>query len=155
MFRRSFLLIALAAVAAPGVARAETLTIQVTSVVVTIKPIDKKPKGSSAGDRIVYRDRLLNAVRQFGKARGKPVGSDHGTMTFTSPHTARFDGTARLPGGTVRIRGAVRPVAGGSIQIPVAGGTGRFAKAKGTLTVGPGEKQALNTYRLTLPGTVA
>ncbi len=155
MLRRAFLLVALAAIAGPGVARAETLTIQVTSVVISIKPIDKKPKGSSKGDRIVYRDKLLNAVRQFGKARGKRVGTDHGTMTFTSPHTARFDGTAKLPGGSVRIRGTVRPVAGGSLQIPVAGGTGRYAKATGTLTVGPGENRALNTYRITLPGTVA
>jgi Allene oxide cyclase barrel like domain len=155
MLRRAFLLIALAAIAGPGVARAETLTIQVTSVVISIKPIDKKPKGSSKGDRIVYRDKLLNAVRQFGKARGKRVGTDHGTMTFTSPHTARFDGTAKLPGGSVRISGTVRPVAGGSLQIPVSGGTGRYAKATGTLTVGPGENRALNTYRITLPGTVA
>ena len=158
MLRRAVLLIAfaaLAAVAVPGAARAETLTIQVTSVVITIKPIDKRPKGSSAGDRIVYRDKLLNAVRQFGKPRGARVGSDQGTMTFTSPHTARFDGSARLPGGSVRIKGNVRPIAGGGIRIPVAGGTGRYSGATGTLTVGPGEKQAPNVYELTLPGTIA
>ncbi len=152
--RRAALLIAIAALAAPGVAQAETLTIQVTSVVITIKPIDKKPKGSSTGDRIIYRDRLVNAVRQFGKSKGAIVGSDRGTMTFTSPHTARFDGTARLPGGSIKIKGAVKPIAGG-FQIPVAGGTGRYAAATGTLTVGPGDKRAPNVYKLTLPGTIA
>jgi Dirigent-like protein len=154
MHRVAVLLIALVALAAPAVAQAETLTIKVTSVVVAIKPFDKAPKGTSAGDRIVYRDRLLNAAQQFGKAKGKPVGTDRGTMTFTSAHTARFNGTAKLPGGSVRIKGTVLPVAGGGIRIPVAGGTGRYKSAKGTLTVGPGEKRALNTYRLTLPGTV-
>ena len=158
MLRRAVLLIAfaaLAAIAAPMAAQAETLTIQVTSVVITIKPIDKRPKGSSAGDRIVYRDKLLNAVRQFGKPKGTRVGTDEGTMTFTSPNTARFNGVARLPGGTIRIKGNVRPIAGGGIQIPVGGGTGRYAAATGTLTVGPGEKQVLNVYKLTLPGTIA
>jgi hypothetical protein len=153
--KRAFLVLALAALAWPGAAQAESLTIQVTSIVIKVDSIDKRPKGASKGDRIVYRDRLVNAVRQFGKARGTHVGSDRGTMTFTSAHTARFDGSATLPGGTVRIKGPVRAVAGGSIQIPVAGGTGRYADAKGTLTVGPGDKRALNVYRLTLPGNVA
>jgi hypothetical protein len=155
MTKRILLLGALAALALPGVARAETMTIQVTSVVVKVTPIDKRPKGASKGDKIVYHDRLLNAVRQFGKARETHVGSDRGTMTFTSAHTASFDGRASLPGGTIRIKGPVRPVAGGGIRIPVAGGTGRYAAATGTLTVGPGEERALNVYRLTLPGNVA
>jgi hypothetical protein len=158
MLRRALLLIVVAVVAVvstPGATGAETLTIQVTSVVIKITPIDKKPKGNSKGDQIVYLDKLLNAVRQFNKPKGARVGTDRGTMTFTSAHTARFDGSATLPGGSVRIKGNVRAVAGGGIQIPVAGGTGRYAAATGTLTVGPGENSALNVYRLTLPGTVA
>ena len=93
----------------PGAAQAESLTIQVTSIVVKVDSIDKRPKGASKGDRIVYRDRLLNTVRQFGKARGTHVGTDRGTMTFTSANTARFDGSATLPGGTVRIKGPCHP----------------------------------------------
>jgi hypothetical protein len=38
-----------------------------------------------------------------------------------------------------------------SFAIPVAGGTGRYAKARGYVLVGPGEKRALNTYTLTVP----
>ena len=131
------------------------MTIQVTSVVITIKPIDKRPKGTSTGDLIVYRDKLLNAVPQFGKRKGARVGTDQGTMTFTSPTTARFEGKASLPGGSVRIKGNVTPIAGGGLEIPVVGGTGRYAAATGTLTVGPGEKRVLNVYKLTLPGTIA
>ncbi len=139
----------------PATAQAETVTIRVTSVLVSMKPIDTKPKGTSKGDRIVYRDTLENAVPQFGKKTGAKVGSDHGTMTFTSAHTARFDGTARLPGGTVRIKGPVRALTSSILQVPVVGGTGRYASAKGTLTVGPGEKRALNVYELKLPATIA
>ena len=159
MLRRAFLLIALSALAtiavSPSAAQAETLTIHVTSVVITAKPFDANPKGTSVGDRIVFHDKLLNAVRQFGKPKGTRVGSDRGTMTFTGAHSARFDGRATLPGGSIRIKGAVRSVSGGGIRIPVAGGTGRYAAATGTLTVGPGENQALNTYQLTVPGTIA
>jgi hypothetical protein len=149
------LVTALVAAFAAGAAGAETLTIRVTSAVITIKPIDVKPKGTSKGDRIVQRNRLTNAVRQFKKPTGTLVGYDQGTMTFTSPRTARFDGTTRLPGGTLRVEGDVRPTASGGLTIPVVGGTGRYASATGTLTVGPGDRKVLNTYTLTLPGNVA
>ena len=99
MLRRAAVLLALAAVVVPGTAQAETLTIQVTSVVVKVTSIDKNPKGTSAGDRVIQRNKLLNTVRQFGKAKGTHVGSDQGTVTFTSAHTERYDGVARLPGG--------------------------------------------------------
>jgi hypothetical protein len=155
MLRRVVVLAALALLVAPGVARAETLTIQVTSVVITIKPIDKQPKGTSKGDRIVQRNRLLNAVRQFGKKKGARVGTDSGTLVFTSAHSARFVGTTKLPGGTIKLKGVVRPLADGGLQIPVTGGTGRYAEATGTLRVAPGDKKVLNVYQLTLPGIVA
>ena len=93
---------------------------------VKVTPIDRSPKGTSAGDRVVQRNRLLNAVRQFGKAKGTHVGSDQGTVTFTSAHTERYDGVATLPGGTLGCRGDVRLLLGGGIRIPVVGGTGRY-----------------------------
>jgi hypothetical protein len=141
-----------AAVAAPA-AEARKLTFKVTSVTLSLKQTDRAPKGTSKGDTIAYRDRLLNAASQFGRAKGAVVGSDHGTMTFTSAHTARFSGVAVLPGGTIRLQGTVTPLAGQQLAIPVAGGTGRYARATGYVLVGPGDKRVLNTYALTLPGT--
>jgi hypothetical protein len=155
MLRRAAALLALAALALPGAAQATTLTIQVTSVVVKVSSIDRRPKGTSAGDRVFQRNRLLNARRQFGKAKGTHVGSDEGTVTFTSAHTERYDGTARLPGGTLHVKGTVRPLVGGGIGIPVVGGTGRYRSATGMLYVGAGETRTLNVYRITLPGNVA
>jgi hypothetical protein len=150
-----FVALALAAFAVPASARAETLTIQVTSIVVKYTPVDVRPKGTSAGDKVIQRNRLINAVRQFGKARGTHVGSDQGTVTWTSPHTERYDGVTRLPGGTLRVKGEVRRILGGGIRIPVVGGTGRYRAASGMLFVAEGDRRALNVYRITLPRNVA
>jgi hypothetical protein len=148
--RKLVLIAALAAAVAAPSAQGGRLTIVVTSVALSAKPTDVAPKGTSKGDTIEYRDRLVNAKHQFGRAKGAVVGSDHGTMTFTGAHTATFSGVAVLPGGTLELRGRVVSV-GKSFAIPVSGGTGRFAKAKGYVLVGPGAKRALNTYMLSVP----
>ena len=112
-------------------AQAETLTIQVTSVVVKVTSIDTKPKGTSKGDRVVHRNSSLNAVRQFGKATGAHVGSDQGTVTFTSAHTERFDGVARAPRRHAPGQGRRAALTSGGLRIPVVGGTGRYASRTG------------------------
>jgi hypothetical protein len=146
---------ATAALLAPLAAQAraqETLVIKVTSVSLAAPVVkDNPPKGVSKGDKIIQKDDLLNAAAQFGRKKGARVGSDSGTITFTSKTSARFDGRAVLPGGTLTLRGEVMTVAGGGFTIPVAGGTGRFKGAHGILRVGSGTKRALNTYTLTLP----
>jgi hypothetical protein len=134
------------------VAAAKTLTIQVISVGLSVRTVDRPPKGNSKGDTVVQRDKLLNAVGQFGKRKGARVGSDQGTLTYTSAHTARFRGSATLPDGTITLNGDVQPATSGFIAIPVTGGTGRYAGAKGYLFVAPGEKTVLNVFRLTLAG---
>ena len=156
MARVSLVALVAAALLVPAAAQAEsTLTIRVVSVSTVLREVDGAPKGPSTGDRVIFRDTLRNAVRQFGKPKGAKVGSDRGVMTFTSANTARFDGSARLPGGTIRLKGDVIPLSENSLAIPVTGGTGRYAGARGVLVVGPGTKQALNVYQLKLPGTVA
>ena len=134
--------------ALPSAAGARSLTIQVTSVTVSIVPHDVAPKGASKGDTVTYRDKLLNAASQFGHQKGAVVGSDVGTMTFTSRNTATYRGTTTLPGGTLTLKDRVTALANGGLVIPVAAGTGTFAKARGTLTVAPGQDHVLNTYEL-------
>ena len=145
------LIVAVVALAVAGSASAKTMTIKVTSVSTLYKPTDLAPKGTSKGDTIEYRDRLLNAGAQFGKKTGAVVGSDHGTMTFTGAHTATFSGVAVLPGGTLRLSGAVVALANNAFAIPVISGTGKYAGAKGYVAVGPGKTRALNIYSLNLP----
>jgi hypothetical protein len=137
------------ALVTPSAAGAKIVTIQVLSIGAA-KVHDRPPKGTSKGDTVVYRDRLVNAKAQFGKKKGVRVGSDRGTMTFTSAHAARFSGSATLPGGTLTLQGRVTALPDNALAIPVTGGTGDFAGAKGYLIVGSGHKQALNVYRLTI-----
>lgn len=155
MRRRLITLTALAAVlGAPPVAAAAR-TIEVTSVTVSMVGRDVKPKGPSTGDSVTYRDRLLNAAPQFGKRRGAVVGWDQGKLTYRTAHTATFAGKATLPGGTLRLSGAVYSTPSGGLVVPIVGGTGRYSGARGTLTVGPGRDHVLNTYSFTLERPVA
>jgi len=134
-----------------GNARAGALTIEVTSVTTSLVRHDLPPKGYGKGDTVVDRDRLLNAVAQFGKRKGVVVGTDSTTTTFTSAHTAVISGTVTLPGGTLVVKGELIGLTNGGLVAPVVGGTGRYAKATGTVTVGPGADHVLNTYRLVIP----
>jgi hypothetical protein len=154
---RAAVIAVLVAAVLASAAAGKTITFSVTSVSVSVEPADLPPQGPSKGDTIVYRNRLLNTARRFGRPKGAVVGSDRGTLTFTSAHTARYSGTAILPDGTLRLAGSVIPLANGVLQFEVAGGTGRYAKATGNVLVGPGNARALNTYHLTLPdgGNVA
>jgi autotransporter-associated beta strand protein len=147
--RRWLLALACAGAAAAPAAAATPRTILVTSDTVVMAVHDVRPHGPSRGDTVTYRDRLVNAVAQFGRPRGSTVGSDAGTLTFTGAHTATFRGTTRLPGGTLALVGAVYTLANGDLVIPVVSGTGSLAGLHGTLTVSSGRNHVLNTYRLT------
>jgi hypothetical protein len=149
---RAAVIAVLTAAVFASAAPAKTITFSVISVSVSVKPTDLPPIGTSKGDTIVYHNRLLNTARRFGRPKGAVVGSDRGTLTFTSAHTARYSGTAILPDGTLRLAGIVIPLANGVLQFRLAGGTGRYAKATGNVLVGAGNARALNTYHLTLPG---
>ena len=156
MTTRLICMAALAALLLPTAASAaRSRTIDVISVTEKMVAHDVGPKGASDGDTITYRDRLLNAGAQFGKKKGASIGTDTGKLTFTGVHSATYEGTATLPGGTIRLSGAVYSTSGGGIVVPVVGGTGAFAHAQGTLTVGPGKDRVLNTYRVTVKALVA
>lgn len=141
------LLIAGAASAPAASARETTVVIRVKSVPVSGILHDHAPKGLSKGDVYTGRDRLINAVPQFGKKAGAVVGSDRSTLTLTSPTIGLLTGVARFPGGTITFKGKGR--LGSSTRIPVVGGTGRFAGARGSMTVGSGYSP-INTYRVSL-----
>jgi hypothetical protein len=132
-----------------------TRTIRLVSFTVNSRLIvDRAPKGQpSKGDVVREESILRNAVPQFGKAKGANVGSDVAILTITSSSPVRINVrlVVRLPGGT--LRGAAR-IAGTRIaDIRITGGTGDFARARGTGTVrengrAPG---VFNIYRLRLP----
>lgn len=116
------------------------------TLVGTVK--DVPPKGLSKGDRYTGQDKLVNLIEQFGRKAGALIGTDSSTLTLTGATTGCVTGVAKLPGGTISIKGCAR--LGVGVPIPVVGGTGAFAGARGTMTAGPGNSPP-NTYRLSLP----
>ena len=112
--------------------------------------IDELPHGPSKGDIWIEHDLLYNVTRQFGKPANAVVGSATATLTFLSPTTARVIGTAKLPDGTLRFRGTAS-ITGKTPHVPVVGGTGAYAHARGALITSGDPYNTYNTYRLTIP----
>ena len=129
------------------------MTIRVISVMPKSAMLtDKAPKNQlSPGDIFRVKSVLRNEVAQFGRAKGAVIGSDTGVYTMVSKgkvNTFRMTVTATLPGGTVRVQGLV----GGGRLVPVVGGTGAFAGARGVTSVrDESNTRSRNTYRLQLP----
>jgi Dirigent-like protein len=112
---------------------------------------DTAPKGkANFGDVIWVRSRLRNQVTQFGKPKGALVGSDYATVALRSSHDALFSVRVRLPGGTLRVKGHGDLNGTGGV-LPVVGGTGRYADARGTSSVRDTRSSSINVYRLRLP----
>lgn len=112
---------------------------------------DLAPKGApNKGDSISGTSILRNEVAQFGKPKGTRVGTDSFVFTLTSASRGQIKVTTKLPGGTLRSEG--RSLVAGTPSIPVVGGTGDFAGARGTVEardLANGTSQ--NVYRLRLP----
>jgi Allene oxide cyclase barrel like domain len=93
------------------------------------------------GDRFAFTDQLY---KWAGVKRGAHVGHDEGLCTFTKVNatSSSFHATAQcvatffLPGGQVEVEG-VLPIVEGPLNfvVPVIGGTGVYANARGTAHV--------------------
>lgn len=129
-----------------------TTTFRLLSVLSGYAPKDVAPKGPSAGDSVLERDRLYNLVPQFGRAKGAFVGIDVGVATIEKGmQGARFRGIAKLPGGTIAVSGHI-PLQSNRVELRVSGGTGQFAHARGTVVIrSNNSRRATNVFRLTLP----
>lgn len=113
--------------------------------------VDRPPVSEpSRGDVYWAKATLRNAIPQFGRPKGAIVGSGVGTVTFRSPPTVFVRSTATLPNGTLRVAGLTR--AGEPLRVPIVGGTGTYAGARGACETRPlGGGRALNVCRLRLP----
>ena len=117
---------------------------------------DVPPKGlaqgnASKGDSVSGTSILRNAIAQFGKAKGAVVGGDTYSFTFTTPSKALITVKAKLPDGTIRAKGRA-DFSGQRLIIPVIGGTGAYAGARGTSeSESLSGDRSLNVYRLRLP----
>jgi hypothetical protein len=104
--------------------------------------------------RVYIKDELRNGWGdQFGRPRNAVVGSDSYVRTaLAKPGWELVKMKVRLPGGTLRLR-ARGPVVGATIVLRVVGGTGRYARARGTNTLRLRDLVNLNDYELRLPSS--
>jgi hypothetical protein len=133
--------------------RAQTVTIQLTSVITQRTDHDLPPKGRlNKGDFVGFRDLLLNRKAQFGKKPGRPVGYDLGTMTSTGGSKTKIRVKAVFPKiGTITCSGPFVTRKDGTTVVPITGGTGGFKGATGMVVIGAGESKSPNTYIVTVP----
>jgi hypothetical protein len=136
---------------AVGAAAASQLVIRVQSNTTSGTLTHHSPAGPR-NDVVVEHDMLVNAKQgQFGQPVGAPVGSDVATITYRTNTRLLIRATASLPGGTILVAGVVTVKPGRPTVVPVVGGTGTYAGATGTETIGTSSASPLNTYRLSIP----
>lgn len=140
---------ALASAATPEAASTPKV-IEVISIDVSEKSADVPPKGTSAGDSYTDNTRLVNAVPQFGRAKGLTVGRGYLKLTTTAGKTLKVVMSTTLPGGVIRVNGPVSTA--GTTHAPIVGGSGAYAHVTGTVSFydlpGRPAHKELDVYRL-------
>jgi hypothetical protein len=137
---------AMALLAAPVGAKQHerSITIQVRGQLEHVQPVDSAPAGESAGDVLVFTERLFDR-------RGRRVGSDAAHCVRLFDATWLCTGTYKLPGGRVMVQ-LLLPGPAVTYDQAITGGTGRFAGARGTVTVVQRPDGDRFTFRIRLGG---
>jgi hypothetical protein len=104
----------------PGRDHHGTLIIAVRETATFTSQIDNAPSGPSAGDTFTFT----------GTLAGRQNGTEQGSCAFVSAAVTQCSITAFLPDGQVVFEGPL-PFDQTHFQVPIAGGTGRFARARG------------------------
>lgn len=122
---------ALALIAAPAGAKSgePTITIRVRSEVNQVHVVDNAPAGDSAGDVLLFTERLFNS-------HGKRIGSDAASCVRLFDETSLCTAVYTLPRGKIMVQ-LLQPGLTGALTYDqaITGGTGRYAGARGTVTV--------------------
>ena len=114
---------------APATAKrgSHTTVIKVTSKVDQAKVVDNAPSGDSPGDVLIFTEKLFNAS-------GKQVGTDAASCTRLFDQSSLCTGVYKLRGGQIHVQ-LLQPGPSGTYDQAITGGTGRYASARGTVTV--------------------
>jgi hypothetical protein len=113
--------------AASGRSDTASITLHARSQVEHARFVDNAPAGRSAGDQLVFTERLLDA-------RGRRLGRDAASCTLLFDARSLCTGTYILRRGQLMVQ-LVQPGPSGSYRQAITGGTGRYARASGTVTV--------------------
>jgi hypothetical protein len=104
---------------------AQTLTLVAVDLPKTERYVDVGAKGDSPGDTIFLREMLIQ--------NAKKVGGSEVMCVFWVGNAGRCHGTLRLGRSTLEASGGIH--FGGTFSLPVVGGTGSYAGARGVLRV--------------------
>lgn len=132
--------------AANGKPRAQTITIRASSELEQAHVVDNPPTGSSAGDVVIFIEKLVNRD-------GRVIGHDAATCTALFDERALCTGTYTLRRGQLMVQ-LLQPGLSGTRTYTqaITGGTGRYARATGTVTVRQRTSGDRFTFRIHLPG---
>ena len=108
-------------------ARARSITLRARSQLLHAHLVDNPPAGRSPGDVLVFTERLLSTS-------GRIIGSDAATCTQLFDQRSLCTGAYLLRGGEVLVS-LLQPGPTGTYDQVITGGTGRYARAAGTVTV--------------------
>jgi hypothetical protein len=119
----------LALTAGPAAAKGHhgRVTFKLTSKIDQVAAVDSAPTGDSPGDLLVFTEKLYNA-------RGKQVGTDAAQCVRLFDATSLCTGVYKLRGGQIHVQ-LVQPGPTGVYEQAVSGGTGKYARVRGTVTV--------------------
>src|SRR4051794_6631387 len=115
------------ALALPPAALAKRMAFDLRSKVTNAKLVDAAPEGLSPGDILVFTEDLSDKT-------GAVVGHDAAYCVQLFDATALCSGVYSLKGGHVMVQ-LLQPGPIGTYTQSITGGTGRFARATGTVTV--------------------
>ena len=116
--------------------------IRATGEITSQEFVDSPPGGESAGDLLVFTEPLFRSGRRIGEITG--------SCTMITP-PARFQcrAIAKLRRGSLVVAANVDEASEGRSTGAITGGTGRFRRARGTVTVEPiAEGRERITYRV-------
>ena len=138
---------ALALSAAPADAKSHgrTITIKARSQIEHAQAVDNAPTGASPGDLLIFTEQLFDS-------NGKRIGSDAATCVRLFDATSLCTGIYKLPGGQVMVQ-LLQPGPTGTYDQAITGGTGRFAGARGTVTVAQQSSGDRFTFKIRTGGS--
>jgi hypothetical protein len=128
--------------AASGGGHAAQVTLHAQSKLENAHLVDNAPQSTSAGDVLVFTERLLDA-------HGHQIGSDAATCTYLFDQRSQCTGTYVLPGGQLMVQ-LIQPGPTGRYTQAIVGGTGRYARARGVVIVDQQPGSDRFTFRIRL-----
>jgi len=134
--------LALSAGPAGAKGQERTIIIEARSQLDRVQLVENAPVGDSAGDMLIFTERLLDL-------HGRRIGSDAASCVRLFDMTSICTGTYKLPGGRVMVD-LLQPGPAVTYDQAITGGTGRYARARGTVTVAQKPDGDRFTFRIRL-----